>query len=145
MSLIEVIIASAIVLALSLVLISVNLAYLKTSKSTLEIVKATYLAEEGIETVNFLKNKDWANLGAVSTNYYLWWTGVTWVSTTTKSYIDQVYERKFFTENVNRDASSDITSGAGTLDANTRKLTVQVTWLSNGATTTKSISTYLMK
>ena len=59
MSLVEVIIASAIVLLLSAVLISANLSYLKTANTNLKNIKAIYLAEEGIEVVNFLKSKKW--------------------------------------------------------------------------------------
>lgn len=145
MSLVEVIIASAIVLSLSLILISVNLTYLKTTEINLKSVKSTYLIEEGIETVNFLKNNDWANLGNLGTTYYLIWTGSAWAATTTQSYVDQIFERKFITESVNRDSNNDIVLINGILDTNTRKLTVSVSWIDASGTTTKSISSYLMK
>ena len=145
MSLVEVIIASAIVLMLSLIFISVNLNYYKSSETSLKTVKATFLAEEGTEAVNFIKNQDWNNLGTVGTNYYLVWINGVWTATTTKNYIDQVYERKYYTENVNRDSNSDIILAGGTLDPNTRKLTVAVSWVDASGTTTKAISSYVFK
>lgn len=145
LSLVEVIIASAIILFLAVVLVSANLAYFKSAGTNLKNVKAIYLAEEGVEAVNFLKNKAWAGLGTVGTDYYLLWNGTTWLSTTTPNVIDQLYRRKFVTESVNRDASSDITVSGGTPDANTRKLTVSVSWTDASGTTTKTLSAYLMK
>jgi len=144
MSLIEVIIASAVVLFLSVVLINANLVYLKTSNINLNSIKAAYLAEEGVEVVNYLAN-DWDNLGAINTDYYLFWDGQAWLSTTTKSYIDQKFERSFVLEEVNRDSNDDIVLTGGVLDVNTRKVTVQISWPSGASTTTKSISSYIFK
>ena len=145
MSLIEVVIASAIVLLLSAVLVSANFAYLRTFNTSLKTIKAVYLVEEGIEAVNLIKNNDWNGLGNIGTDSYLVWNGTTWLSTTSQSMVDQIYERKFMTEEVYRDSSDDIVLAGGTLDSNTRRLTVSVSWLDNSATTTKSISTYIMK
>lgn len=144
LSLVEVVIASAIILLLSLTLISANLAYLKTSKTNQKVIKATYLIEEGIEAVNFIKNNNWNDLGTVGTSYYLNWNGLTWLPTTTKSLISGTYERRFFTEDVNRDSSGDIVTEGGVVDPNTRKLTVEVVW-TDISTTTKAISRYLIK
>jgi hypothetical protein len=126
------VIASAIFLFLSLVLVSANANYLKTSSTNLKTVKAIYLAEEGIETISFNADNDWNYLGTIGTIYTL-------NSSSTS------FTRKFYTENVNRDANSDITNYGGTLDSNTKKLTVQVSWFDHSATNTKSLSAYLMK
>ena len=145
MSLVEIIIASAIVLVLSVILISANLIYYKTSTTNIKTVQATYLLEEGIEAVNYIKNSDWDNLNTVDTNYYLAWDGQTWQATSTQVIIDGIFERKFFTEVVNRDANDDM-AVSGTPDSNTRKLTVQVSWLdSTGTTTIKYLSSYIVK
>lgn len=141
----EVIIASAIVLLISIVLISANLSYYRTSASNLKNIKATYLIEEGIEVANFLKNNDWLSLGDINTDYYLVWSGLAWSATTSQTYVDQVFNRKYITENVYRDANSDIALN-GTVDENTRKLTVQVSWQDTQTNNiTKFISSYLMK
>lgn len=145
MSLVEVIIASTIVLSLSLILLTVNVTYFNTSKTNLKTIKATYLIEQAIESVNFLANNNWNNLGALETNYYLLWSGTNWNTTTTKILVDQFYDLSFFTSAVNRDSNSDIVTSGGTPDTNTRKLTVQVVWSDSKGTTTKSMSSYLMK
>jgi type II secretory pathway pseudopilin PulG len=145
MSLIEVVIASAIILLISVVLISANYTYFNTSNANLKTVKAIYLVEEGVEAVNFIKNNNWINLGTVGTNYYLTWQNNTWQATTTKDFIDGVYERKFVTEDVYRDGEDDIVLAGGTSDSNTRKLTVSVSWFDNSGTTTKTISVYVFK
>lgn len=132
MSLIEVVIASAIFLLLSLVLVSANANYLKSSTANLKTVKAIYLAEEGIETVSFNANNDWNYLGAVGMVYTL-----------NSSSTD--YVRTFYTEEVERDGNDDIVTSGGIVDPDTRKLTVEVSWFDHSATTTKSLSTYLMK
>ena len=144
MSLVEVIIASAIVLLLSTSLIYANIIYFKTSSTNLKTIKAIYLAEEGIEAVDFLSS-DWDNLGTVDTNYYLIWTGSTWLATTTKNLVDEIYERKFFTEVVKRDLQDDIVLVGGSTDPNTRKLTVEVSWPDTTGMVTKSISSYVFK
>lgn len=126
MSLVEVIIASAVVLLISTILISTNLTYFKTSNNNLKSVKAIYLAEEGIEVVNFLAGEDWNNLEDISNEY-----------------IDEIYERKFFIESVNRDSNDQIVLIGGNTDNNTRKITVYVSYFDTLGTTTKSISAYI--
>lgn len=145
MSLIEVIIASAVVLTLSLILISINITYLRTSRSNLDKIKATYLIEQAIESVNFLAHDNWDGLGTVGTDYYLVWNGANWVATTTKSLIDEAYDLSFVTTAVNRDEYDDIVAVGGTTDIDTRLLTVEIAWVNSSGTTTKSMSTYLMK
>lgn len=144
MSLVEVVIAAAIILLISAALVAGNLAYIKTASINLKTTKAIYLLEEGVEVVNYLKNQSWNNLGSVGTNYFLFWTGSAWVATTSPIVIDQLYTRKFLTETVNRDVNQDIVTVGGTLDINTRKLTVTVDWLSNNGQETKSLISYVM-
>jgi prepilin-type N-terminal cleavage/methylation domain-containing protein len=144
MSLVEVIIASAIVLLISSFLITTNLTYFKTSNSNLKSIKAIYLAEEGVEAVNFIAD-DWNSLGENDTDYYLIWDGSVWLATTTQNYIDEVYDRKFITESVERNSADEIVLAGGVVDSNTRKVTVHVSYLDTSGTTTKSISTYVFK
>lgn len=145
MSLVEVVIAAAIILLISSALITADLAYLKTARTNLATTKAIYLLEEGTEVVNFLKNELWENLGDVNTDYYLSWAGFGWEATSTAVFIDEIYERKFYTAEVNRDGDSDIVESGGTVDPDTRQLTVIVSWADQTGTTTKSLVSYLMK
>ncbi len=129
LSLVEVVIASAIVLMLSLALVSANLAYYKSSNANLKAVKAIYLVEEGIETVAYQSVNDWNIL-----------------NTLTNDVIDGIYYRTFTVASVLRDSSSkDIVTSGGSVDTDTKKLTVSVAWRDANGTTTKSLSTYLMK
>ena len=144
MSLVEVIIASAIVLLLSTSLIYANLVYYKTSSTNLKSVKAIYLAEEGVEVINFMSD-NWNSLGTNGVNYYLFWDGVTWLATTTKNLVDEMYERKFYTDAVSRDLQDKIVLSGGSTDPNTRKVTVEVSWVDTTGTTTKSVSSYIFK
>lgn len=108
-------------------------------------IQAGFLLEEGLEAVKVLRDSGWdANIKTLNagSNYYLTFNGSTWQSTTTNTYIDNVFERKFILENVNRDINDDI-SVSGTPDQDTKKVTVYVSWLGRNSTTTKSISTYI--
>ncbi len=146
MSLAEVIVASAVVLLVFVILISANSIYYKTAAASLKSVKATYLLEEGQEAVIFLKNSDWTNFPAAgATSYYFRWTGTTWQATTTSALIDNAYQRAFVVSSVNRDGNDNIVSTGGSLDQNTKKVSVLVTWSDAGSTTTKSISAYITK
>lgn len=53
-----------------------------------------------------------------------------------------VFTRSFYVDNVNRDGSADITTGGGTDDPSTQKVTVSYNWPQG---TARSISTYLTR
>ncbi len=145
-SLIEVVIATSIIVAAFLTLLSVYNVYLSRTKTNIQNLKSVYLAEEGVEGVKFLRDQSWdTNIATLTTNtpYYLEFNTGMWKSTATNTFIDQLYERKFVLQNVNRDATDDITSTGGTLDPDTKLLILSVSWSYKGATTTKSISTYI--
>ena len=128
LSLVEVVIASAIILAAVLVLLGVHSLYLKVALSNSNTVKAAYLAEEGIENVRFLRDSGWA-------------TNIANLTSTT-TLIDNFY-RTVTLSVVSRDASGDIVTSGGSIDLNTKLVTSSVSWWAVTATTTKSISTYL--
>ncbi len=143
---VEVVIASAIILVAVVALLGVHSLYLKSALSNSNTVKGAYLAEEGIEAVRYLRDDSWSAKIATLTNgtaYGLALTGSGWVASTTATQIGEI-ARTFTLSSVSRDATSrDIVSSGGVVDPNTRLLTVRVSWESNGTTTTKSLSTYL--
>ncbi len=146
LSLIEVVIATSIIVAAFLSLVSIYNTYLSRTKTNIQNLKAVYLAEEGVEAVKFLRDQSWTtNIVPLSTNtnYYFDFSGGDFKSTTTNQFIDGLYERKFVLQNVNRDINDDIVTSGGTTDSGTRLLTVSISWAYKGATTTKSISTYI--
>ncbi len=145
-TLIEALIATSIIMAFFVALVSVHNTYLSSSFSDLFEVKATYLAEEGIEVVKGLRDASWTGNIASQTNdtpYYLDFVNSAWALTTTLLLIDSKFSRTVTFSAVGRNSSSDIVASGGTSDPNTRKVTVVVSWPLGGITATRSIETYI--
>ena len=143
----EIVVAVAVISLSIFGLLSVANISLKTLRGNTNSIQAAFLLEEGVEAVKILRDSGWnENIVSLSagTDYYLSFNGTTWKATTTNAFIDNIYERKFAVNNVNRDGNDDITA-SGAFDPNTKKITVSVSWLSSTGTTTKSISTYITK
>jgi prepilin-type N-terminal cleavage/methylation domain-containing protein len=108
-------------------------------------VQAAFLMEEGVEVVKIFRDTGWStnieSLGT-STPYYLTFSAGTWQSSSVNTFVDDTFERKFQLDPVIRNASDDI-AASGTIDPDTLKLTVTVSWRSGSATTSQSISTYI--
>lgn len=145
-TLVEVLVAAGIIVTFLTTLVSVHNTYLRSSFSNVDSVKATFLAEEGIEAVKGIRDTSWASNILPLTNgtaYYLVFGNGAWSLNTTSTSVDSRFYRKITLSAVNRDSVSAITTSGGTLDANTRKITSSVSWLDRGATTTRSIDTYI--
>lgn len=143
----EIVVAVAVISLSVFGLLTVASVSLKTLRANTNNIQAAFLLEEGVEAVRVLRDSGWsANISplGIGTNYYLSFNGTTWQATTTNVFIDNFFERKFVVSNVNRDGNDDI-AASGTLDLNTKKITVSVSWPSQTGTTTKSISTYMTK
>ncbi len=130
-------------------LITASNQYLIGAGDNLKSAKAAYIAEEGIEAVKIIRDTNWSTITALSNNinYYLYFdtsssTNNTWKATTTASLIDSSFTRTFQLEAVYRDSNGRIQS-SGTLDTNTKKVTVTVSWSLRSSTTTNSLSTYI--
>lgn len=110
-------------------------------------IKAAFILEETVEAVKFLKTANWDENIAVldaEEDYFLHFDGSNWQVVSDNVFIDDIFERKFSLENVNRDSQGKIVEPPnGNLDSGTRKLTVVVSWQKGSATTTKSFSTYI--
>ena len=151
-SLVEVIVGASIITVAIVAILNAYGYLVRAELSSTKLVKATYLLEEGIEAARYLRDKGWtSNIASLSTstNYYLYLSTENetgdWQSTTTKQIEDSVFVRTINFGSVYRDSTllQEI-SATGTLDTNTRKITVTVSWPGiSGATTTKSLSTYL--
>lgn len=141
----EVIVAAALISASIYGLLSVSQNFLRLSRETSHSVKASYLLEEGVEAIRSIRDRGWtANITPLltDTTYYLHWDGEIWEATTTPELIDDFFTRVFVVDNVYRDANDDIAE-TGTLDPDTKKFTVSVSWpTQSGATTARSVSTY---
>jgi hypothetical protein len=147
LSLVEVLVASSIIIVFFMALVGIYNIYLKISKTNIYSIKAGYLAEEGIEAIKSLRDISWNNNIAplsVNTDLFLDFSGGRWVSTSTNTYIDGMFERKINISTVNRDPSTgDILTSGGSLDAGTRLVTVTVSWPYKNATSTRVVATYI--
>lgn len=143
--LIEIVIASTIV---SLTILSLGYVFSLSTRingETVERVRATALAEEGLEVVRYLRDYGWTSKIAplsVSTTYYLAFATSTsqWSVTTTPQVIDGLFTRTIVLSPVARDGSDNIVTSGGTVDAGTLKATSQVTWK---ASSSVQVSTYI--
>ncbi|MDP3996123.1 MAG: hypothetical protein Q8P86_00300 [bacterium] len=144
-SLIEVVVGTAIMLVILTGLIASYHVAVKSALGTTSSVQAVFLAEEGLEAVTSLRDIGWdseiASLTSGAT-YYLDWDGNRFVSTSTEEVIDGSFTRHFIVEDVYRDGSDDI-AVSGTLDNGTKKITVIVSWNEASEVKTKSMTTYI--
>ncbi len=145
-SLVEVVVAIALLLAIFL---SVN-GYFRTaldvSDTTTRHIQSTYLAEEGIEAIRSLRDDGWTtNIIPLSTTttYYLYWTGSQWTPTTTPQTVEKLYTRSFVIRDIFRDANYDIAS-AGTFDRDTKRFVFSVAWpTTSGGVATETAETII--
>ena len=146
LGLVEVVVAAAIVTLIVTSLIAAFLVYFRTGLEVVARVQATFLAEEGVEAVKFLRDKGWTTSIAplsLNTPYYLATTSTLWEATTTSSLELGKFSRKLQFYSVNRDTNGAIVSSGGTTDNNTRKVFVEVTWQTASGSSTRSIPTYI--
>ena len=146
MKLLETVIAATIVSVVSIALFGAYNLYLRAALGGAQQTKVSFLVEEGVEAVKFLRNASWnmniANI-STSTDYYLVLQNNLWQLTGGNVLIDGIYERRLTISDVFRDASGNITTTGGTYDAGTKRLSVSVAWNNHGATTTKAFVAYI--
>ena len=146
-SLIEVIIGTSIILIAFVSLVTTYNFFLKTALKNTEQIQSAYLLEEGLEAIRSVRDSSWdENITPLSqgVSYGLTFDGSKWVVNYSPLMIDNKFYRELAVDDVYRDVNDDIAS-SGTLDSNTKFFTVNVSFIKDGATTTKSISGYLSK
>ena len=131
-------------------LIAASNSYLSSAADNLRSTEAAYLAEEGVEAVKIIRDTGWANINAIPDNidYYLYFneassTNKIWNATSTFSQSDQTFIRSFRLYSVYRDSNGRIITEGGTLDPNSKKVSVSVSWPSREGTTTKNLYAYI--
>jgi Tfp pilus assembly protein PilV len=143
--LLEVVIGVAIISITLFGLMAVSRTALRIVDGAAQNVQAGFLLEEGVEAIKIMRDSGWsANISTLSAGapHYFNFDGSTWRATTSNIFIDGVFERSFIIENVYRDGDDDI-AASGTLDQDTKKISVSVSWNKRTGTTTKTISTYI--
>jgi Tfp pilus assembly protein PilV len=145
-TIVEALIASSVALIVILGVTSAFTLTLSASTGTVNRVQASFLQEEGQEAIRLMRDDSWTtNIAGqtAGTPFYLTYSGATWKATSTPQYIDGKFLRTVTLDTVSRNGSSDIVTSGGTVDSNTMKVTVAVSWYDHGATTTRSLQTYL--
>lgn len=121
---------------------------LDASQETTRNIQSGFLLEEGIEVAKLMRDTSWsANIAPLTlgAQYYFRWTGTAWEATTTPQIVETVFTRTFSASAVNRDGTDNIVTSGGVVDSGTKKIRVDVSWISKGnrATSTKSVETYI--
>lgn len=147
-SLIEVLIACAVLSTVVLSMMTLSTKGIQLSHRALRQTQANLILEEGAEAVKSIRDDNWTNISGLTlgTTYYVTFSTITnkWsLTTTAPSNIDSIFLRQIVFAAVNRDANDDI-AGSGTLDTRTIKVTVTVSWPDPGYTTIqKTLSFYI--
>lgn len=135
--LIEIVVASAVIAAVVVAIVGALQMYIKMANTSGLYAQAALLTEESSEVLQLFRDKGWtANIAplTLNTTYYLYWDGNQYLATTTIISVQNYFFRTVFFSSVTRDSSDNI-STTGTVDPNTRKVTVTILL----ATTTPSI------
>lgn len=124
---VEVALAAAIYVIVSLGLVSITLQGIQNNRLAQEQTFATQFASEGIEAVRSIKQRGFTNLvNSASTGVET--SGGNWIFSGANNQVDK-YTRVISVSDVNRDSSGNIvTAPSGTLDPQTKKVVSTVTW-----------------
>ncbi|MDO8558506.1 MAG: hypothetical protein Q7S09_04980 [bacterium] len=116
-----------------------------SSEKKLEL-RAGYYAHEGVEALHAMRDESWSTrIGTLSasTTYYIVPTASAWIlSSSDPGALDGFFTRTAVMQNVYRDTNDDIAS-SGTLDPDTKKFTITLTWGTQTGTKTLAIEAYL--
>jgi len=144
--LIEIIIGGAIISGGILMIVNSFNIYARYAFTNQYNIQTAYLLEEGIEATRLLRDNGWnSNIRTLSTTttYYFTFRDMRWATTTTPQYVDGRFLRSMELRDVRRNASTDDIATSGTYDPYTKLVTVSVSYSDRGATTTRTLSTYI--
>jgi Tfp pilus assembly protein PilV len=146
-SLIEALIAASIITFSILAIVGIYSTFVQQTFTNTSAIQAYYLADEGIEALKSMRNMGWtANISALTTGtpyrFYFNNSLSRWEATTSTALIDNTFDRTFTLASAYRDTNENF-AGSGTMDADSRLVTVNVSWRDKNATSTKTLMTYL--
>lgn len=138
-SIIEIVIASAIITTAGMFIIISIQAYINVSSKNSKLIQTALLFEETAEVLQYMRDTSWSsnieNLN-LNTDYYLHWNGSSYSVTSTPNLYQNLYTRKFELNSIERDAGDNITT-SGTNDPDTLKAIIKVSWPDKSTTTEK--------
>lgn len=129
-TIVEILIAVAIMASFIGVLSLAFMLYLQVATAGPKHTAAVFIADEGIEAVRTIRNRGWESEIKTLMNeetYYLYLSEGGWVATTTEQTIDDTFVRKLTFSEVKRDGEGVIAE-TGSVDEGTRKVDVSVSW-----------------
>jgi type II secretory pathway pseudopilin PulG len=145
--LVELLIAASIITTSVLVIMNTVQGSSQASRQALHTLQASFLLEEAAEAVRTIRDNNWSDVSGLipAQDYYLVFspTTGTWSLLNTAEAVGS-FTRKINVTNVMRDNVTANISSTGTLDPNTKMITVIVSWQEGGKTISKTISFYLM-
>ena len=149
--LVEIIVAAAIILLVTTTLITTLIIYMRVSDNNINQIKASFLMEEGMDAIKTLRDSSYSAKIAtipVGTDQYLNFDSYSnsWQVASTPNSVDNIFTRKLIISEVYRNQiSRKIVTGNSdpALDVGTKLVTLSVSWLSNGALNTKTLSAYI--
>lgn len=144
---IEVLVACAIITSTSLILMSSASKGIELSNRALRQSQSSMLLEEGAEAVKSIRDTNWDLISALSseTDYYLSFdtTSNTWsLNTVPSPQIDEIFSRKIVLSDVYRDSNDDIAE-TGYLDEGFKRVVVTVDWQNKEELKSKDLTFYL--
>lgn len=134
--LVEVIIASLVIVGASLAIVQILYSSLRGVDSSISQSPAIFLAGETIEALRAVVKEDWHNVSSLGTSsvnlYYPTISGGKWTAAAGSENINlnnATYTRSFYLEDVYRSTSTGgIVSSGGYYDPSTIKITAKLTW-----------------
>lgn len=129
-SVVEIIVASAIIGISVTALTGAIQLYLKIVYQNTRETQAVMLLDETAEALQYLRDDSFVthfeNIQE-STEYTIFWNGIAYEFTTSTISLPYEMSRTITFENVERDASDQL-SDSGTIDPNTKKANISITW-----------------
>jgi len=148
-SLIEALLAVALITTAFVSFLTLSSLNTKVNFQKANITRAKFLAQEAVEAIrNFRDSTEWEKngLGTLqsSISYHLEKTGspLNWILVPGEKQIGK-FTQKIVFENVYRDSNDNITLEGGTLDPDTKKVIITISWQEKAKEKKVEITTYL--
>jgi Tfp pilus assembly protein PilV len=138
-SIVEIVIAAGIIATSVIGIVGAIQVYLKIVYSNTRETQAILLLDETAEALQYLRDTSYSsNIASTtaSTTYTLYWNGTGYQLATSTIGLPYGMSRTLLFSSVRRDGSDQIVSSGGTIDANTKKATINIAWPYKNATTT---------
>ena len=143
LTLVEIIIAGAIIATALFAIVSFLIFARGTSLQNVNVAEATSLAQEGMEAVRTMRDEAWSSVSTAGTYYPVIQSGKWILIPADPGPINGLYTRAITIEDVSRDPATNDISSSGNADPNTKKVTVAVTWSLSGRNKDVTLTTYI--